>query len=112
MPDVNFIMEKCMRWKNQGVYRESADEFKNQYEDSIQQGGNKNTLGGLIAVGIDIKGKNDGIGQQRNTADGGEQGLICFQKKKIIRKTKGAGKIPEIINQHGEQGRKDAQHDA
>ena len=89
-----------------------ADQFINQYENTIKEGGYKNAFGRLVAMGIDIKGKNNGIGQQRNAADGGKQGLICFQKKKIIRKTKGAGKIPEIINQHGEQGRKDAQHDA
>jgi hypothetical protein len=96
-----------IKWKYQ-----SADQFKNQNKNTVQQGGNKNTFCGLIAVGIYIESKDDGVGQERNTADGGEQGFICFQQKKIIGKTEGPGKIPEIINQHGQQGRKDAQHDA
>jgi hypothetical protein len=74
---VNFIIEECRGWKNRCVHRRSADEFKNQYENSVEQGGNKNALGGLVAVGVDIKGENNGVGQEGNAADGGEQGFVC-----------------------------------
>lgn len=59
-------------------HQRSADQFINQYENTIKEGGHKNAFGRLVAMGIDIKGKNNGIGQQRNTADGGKQGFVRF----------------------------------
>jgi len=90
----------------------SADQFKDQNEYTVQEGRDKNTFGRLVAVGIDIKSKYDGVGQQGNTADGGKQGFICFQQEEIIPNAERPGKIPEIINQHRQQGRQNAQHDA
>jgi hypothetical protein len=90
----------------------SADQFKNQNEYTVQKGRDKNTFRRLVAVGIDIKSKYDGVGQQGNAADGGKQGFICFQQEEIIPNAERPGKIPEIINQHRQQGRQNAQHDA
>ena len=50
-----------------------TDQFIQQYENTIEKGGDKYSLGGLIAVGIDIESKNDRIGQQGNAADRGKQ---------------------------------------
>ncbi len=93
-------------------YEASTDQFKNQNEYAVQEGRHKNTFCRLITVGIDIKSKYDGVGQQGNTADGGKQGFVCFQQEEIVPDAERPGEIPEIINQHGQQRRQNAQHDA
>jgi len=88
------------------------DELIHQHGDSINQGGYKNTFGGLIAVGIDVNGKQNGIGQQRDAADGGEQLFVRVQNVKIFAETDGSVENPEIINDHSQQGSKYTQENA
>ena len=89
-----------------------VNELINQHENAINQGGYKNTPGRFIPVGIDIYGKQDGIGQQRDAADGSKQLNVGVQNIKIFPETDGPAEHPEVINNHSQQGAEYAQENA
>ena len=78
-------------------------QFVNQDGDPIGHGRGKYPFGGFIPMGIDIDREEEGIGDQANAANSGQQGLVSAQEKKVFRHGHGLGKIPEIINKHGQQ---------
>ncbi len=89
-----------------------SDHFIHQHGDTIKKGGYKDTLGGLIAVGIDIESKKNRIGNQRNAAHAGDQRGICSEKVKIFLHRHGMRNLPVIINdKHGNQGSDQANAD-
>ena len=84
----------------------------NEHENAINERGDENAFGCFIAVGIDINGKQYGIGQQRNAADGGEQLQVVTQDVKIFAHAYGPAENPKIIDHHGKQWSENAQQDA
>jgi hypothetical protein len=81
---------KIFSWR----HPRSTDQLEDQYKNPVQEGGYEYSLCGLVAVGIDIKSKYDGIGQQGDAADGRKQGFIGFQEKEIIPQPERAREIP------------------
>ena len=88
------------------------NELISQHKDSINQGGHKNAFAGFIAVGIDVNGKQDSVGQQADAADGGKQLYVRTQNIKIFTETNGSAEHPQIVNDHCQQGSEYAEKNA
>jgi hypothetical protein len=88
------------------------NQFVDQHPDTIEKGGHENSFGSLIAVGIDIDGKQDGVGQQGNAADGRKQLFVRMEYVKIFTEADGPAKNPEIIEGHRQQGTEYTQENA
>jgi len=83
-----------------------------KHRNAINQGGNENALGRFIAMGVDINGKQYGIGEQGDAADGRKQLQVVTQDVKIFADADGAAKDPKIINEHGKKRSEYTQADA
>src|SRR5450755_1448409 len=84
-------------------------EFVHKHSNPINQGCNKNTLGRKVTVGIDIDGEENGVGEERNTADSREQWFVRMKNIKIFSDADRLSEVPEIVENHGQHGSENAE---
>ena len=70
-------------------------DFQHQYPDSINNRGQKNAFGGAVAMGIDIKGKKHGIGQQGQGANGSNAFVV--RNKEIKKLAEGESPVTDKV---------------
>ncbi len=72
----------------------SQQHFKNNRGDGIHTSNNKNTFGSAVATCIDIQGKNNRVGKQREADKCCDKRLLHTKHTKEIADRKGGIKLP------------------
>jgi hypothetical protein len=76
---------------------------------AINKRGYKNSFRCFVPVRVNVDGKENGIGEQRDAADGCQQLFVSMQYVKIFTDADGAAENPVIINGHRDERAKYAQ---